>query len=246
MLALTACAAVTDPADDGGNGSGSGDGATGPAAPSFDEHGVVGSAGRALLDPSIGSAIVEIDTSPDRSLGQSARDALGAALGEHGGKAVTLAGDAELPAAEVTSEADLRALAKKHRDERSDGDTIVVHVLVLSGRFEDEGALGVAFDATSFAVFPDQLDGGLFSSLNRDRFEQAVAVHELGHLFGLVNLTGEGGFHEDADNPGHSRSEDSVMFWAIEDVSVANVFRGGSPPTTFDDDDRQEMKRISR
>jgi hypothetical protein len=33
------------------------------------------------------------------------------------------------------------------------------------------------------------------------------------------------------------------MFWAVEDVSIANLFRGG-PPTTFDGDDRREMELI--
>ena len=58
-------------------------------------------------------------------------------------------------------------------------------------------------------------------------YETSVVVHELGHLFGLVNLTGKGAFHEDPEHRGHSSSADSVMYWATEDISVGNVFRGG-------------------
>lgn len=35
------------------------------------------------------------------------------------------------------------------------------------------------------------------------------------------------------------------MFWAVEDVSVRNVFSGG-PPTEFDGADEEEMARIRR
>lgn len=68
-------------------------------------------------------------------------------------------------------------------------------------------------------------------------------VHELGHLFGLVNLTGEGAFHEDPDHEGHSRNTSSVMHWAVESTVVGDVFEGG-PPRDFDTDDEQEMQAI--
>ncbi len=66
---------------------------------------------------------------------------------------------------------------------------------------------------------------------------------ELGHLFGLVNLTGLGGFHEDENSPGHAASEDSVMHWAVESFSFIELF-GGGPPSEFNEADREEMRLI--
>lgn len=248
VLLTSACAAVTEQdgtgdRPDNGAADGGGSDGDGVVDAGFDDHGAVGSLGDALLSASVPNVIVEIDSTPDEQLTDAARTGLSGALADHGGKAVSFTGGSDVAPQQEYSAGDLRRIARANRSESSSGDTLTAHVLVLSGRFENESALGVAFDASSFAIFPDRIRAGVVASLNYDRFEQAVVVHELGHLFGLVNLTGEGGFHEDADNPGHSENRDSVMFWAVEDVSIGNVFRGG-PPTTFDADDRREMDRI--
>ena len=150
--------------------------------------------------------------------------------------------DGSAPAQEVYTAEDLRAITAASRETSSAPSRPAIYVLVLEGRYENDRVTGVAFGATSFAVFPDQIGGGLLG-LEPESFETAVLVHELGHLFGLVDLTGEGAFHEDAQHPGHSSSDASVMYWAVEDISITNVFRGG-PPREFDDADRKEMARI--
>lgn len=198
----------------------------------------------ALLSPSIAAAIVEVDTTDGVELTSRARRALVDALRAHGGKrTVTAGGAGTVPAADVYTVADLRRLAAAHRSTRSDGNRVSVYVLVLEGEFVDDAVTGVAFEASSFAIFPDTLGGGLLSAASYPQFEESVAVHELGHLFGLVDLTGHGAFHEDPEHPGHSASRASVMYWAVEDVSIANLFRGG-PPSDFDADDRREMDLI--
>ncbi len=74
-------------------------------------------------------------------------------------------------------------------------------------------------------------------------FERAVAVHELGHAFGLVNRTGVGAFHEDPGHPGHTGDESSVMYWAIESPSLTEIF-GTGPPSGFTEADRREMDLV--
>ena len=213
-----------------------------PPQPTFDDAGPIGSAGRTLLSPDVARAVVEVDRSAGAQLRVDPRRIVAEQLGEHGGKSVTVAGDGRVPAQDVYSADDLRALTRRHRDRRSSAQRVAVYVLVLEGRYTDERVTGLAFGATAFVLFPDQM-GGAPLGVNRDAYETAVVVHELGHLFGLVNLTGQGAFHEDPEHPGHARSDGSVMYWAVEDVSIANVFRGG-PPREFDDDDLREMDRI--
>ena len=213
------------------------------APPAASDTGDVGSAAKALLSPGVPAAVIEVDTAPGARLSGDVIDALRDPLARHGHKrSVTTGGASDLPARPVYTAGDLRDLAAASRITRSEPGRAAVYVMVLPGRFEDASATGVAFDATAFAVFPEQISGGLLG-LNAGEFERAVLVHELGHLFGLVDLTGHGAFHEDPEHKGHSNSRASVMYWAIEDVSLRQVFAGG-PPTEFDPGDTQEMERI--
>ena len=148
----------------------------------------------------------------------------------------------ELPDQDVWTTAQLRSLMENSRSSWSSGRRASLYVMVLSGRHEDANAVGISFNASVFALFPEQLGGGLLG-LNYEAYEEAVVVHELGHEFGLVNLTGEGAFHEDAQHPGHSASSGSVMYWAVESTLVGEIFQGG-PPRDFDAADVQEMDSI--
>lgn len=233
----------------GGSGGGSG-GSGGSAGGSSSDHGLavddrgaVGSMGPALLRPEVSEAVVEIDATPGESMTAQARNALGAQIEEHGNKeSVGFVEGSTLPEQDIYTTGELRSLMDAHRAVWSNTDRAAVYVMVLSGRHEDDGVVGVAFNASAYAIFPDQLSGGLLG-LNYANFEEAVVVHELGHLYGLVNLTGHGAFHEDPEHPGHSANDDSVMFWAVESTLVEDIFDGG-PPRDFDADDETEIDRI--
>lgn len=227
------------PEPGGGGSAGGGEG------PAIEDRGRLGAMGRALLSAQVPEAVIEIDTTPGDALTGQARDALRSRLAEHGMKqSVGLGASSTVPAQAVYTTDQLRALMESHRAAYSTSSRVAVYVMVLSGRYEDDGVLGVTFNASSFAVFPEQIGGGLLG-LNYANFEEAVVVHELGHLFGLVNLTGKGAFHEDPnpDHKSHSANDQSVMFWAVESSLVENIFEGG-PPRTFDADDETEMAAI--
>jgi hypothetical protein len=49
--------------------------------------------------------------------------------------------------------------------------------------------------------------------------------------------------HEDPAHPNHSNNPGSVMYWAVEDISIRNVLRGGPPPD-FDDADRADLAML--
>lgn len=207
------------------------------------DGGPVGSLGWALLSPDVVEAVVEVDTAGDASLSAEAVAAMEASLREHGAKTVRRVPPETVPAQDRYTASDLRASREQHRSTHSGDGAASVYVLALPGSFERDGVPAVAFEATSFAVFVEEISSRLPPGANAAAFEAAVVVHELGHLFGLVNGTGVGGFHEDPDHPRHARDERSVMYWAVESPSLAEVFASG-PPSDFTSDDRREMERI--
>lgn len=102
-------------------------------------------------------------------------------------------------------------------------EDVYIHVLFLSGYFEDNGTvnrkvLGVSFGGSCvIAIFKDAiLDSG--STLSISRFvEQATLVHETGHLLGLVdNGIPMVSDHADPDHPRHCENPDCVMYWLNE------------------------------
>lgn len=204
----------------------------------------MGSLGWALLSPEVTTAVVEIDQLGGATLSQEAVDALQQALRGHGGKqTVDLVRDEAPSSKDVYSLQDLVDTAQEHRDRHSEDGTVALHVLVLPGRFQAEGVPGAAFHATTIAVFPQEIARLLPPGVEEGAFQRAVVVHELGHTFGLVNRTGVGEDHEDPDHPGHTADEDSVMYWAVESPSLAQLF-GSGPPSEFTEADRSEMQRI--
>ncbi len=249
-LALTGCVVIeqrTTPAPPTGGMAGGGEPPpTAEPAPldASSDRRLVGSLGWALLAADVPNAVLEVDHIGGTSVSDEAVTALEGALREHGGKRDVEVVRSEAEASrDVYSLRDLVEASQEHRDRSSGGDTVAVHVLVLPGRFEVEGVPGAAFHATAFALFPAEIERRLPPGAAVPEFEAAVAVHELGHTFGLVNRTGVGEFNEDPEHPGHTGDADSVMYWAIESPSLSEIF-GSGPPRTFTEADRREMGRI--
>lgn len=207
---------------------------------------LVGSLGWALLSADVPRAVIEIDQLGDAELSREAIAALEQSLRDHGRKeSVEVVVEEGRATTDVYSLEDVVAASSEHRDRFSGDGAVALHVLVLAGRFEQQGVTGAAFHATALALFPQETRNVLPPGAELRAFEIAVAIHELGHIFGLVNRTGVGEFHEDPDHPGHTADEDSVMYWAVENPSVGEIFRTG-PPTEFNDADRREMDMIRK
>ena len=138
--------------------------------------------------------------------------------------------------------ADLTKRADQYtKYQQGDGDQAVFHVLYLKGHDADgDGILGIAVRGDTLAVFPDELDKAVTPLVPYDKIEQAVTLHETGHILGLVDLARKTG-REDPAHPGHSANKGSVMYWAVDGSLIGQVF-GGPPPTTFDADDLADMK----
>jgi hypothetical protein len=159
---------------------------------------------------------------------------------------IDVAGPREIPGAGRTWDLDdLRELAERHRQVTSSESRASMLVLSVAGEFEDPGVLGLAMSATEIVLFPQQI-GDLATSLlgGGSRIERSVLLHEAGHLLCLVNLgyTSELD-HEDPDHPHHSRHRDSVMYWAVPNDAVTQVF-SGPPPDSFHEDDLADLRGL--
>ena len=118
-----------------------------------------------------------------------------------------------------------------------------MHLYFLRGGFaESDTVLGVSVRSDVAAVFSDRVDEAAGLVGNRGRIEDAVTMHEAGHLLGLVDLFLRTG-RADTDHPGHSRSTRSVMYYAVESTLVGSILDGG-PPTSFDRDDLADLATI--
>ena len=205
--------------------------------------GGVGAYAPFYLRPAESSRIVlEVRSQPGAEPRGTTLGHLQEVLGDVSAKEVVTAGG-ELPGGARQWTADeIRALADTSGVEQT-RDGAVMRVLFLRGGFADsDTALGVAVRSDVAAIFSDRVDeaAGLFGG--GARIEDAVTVHEAGHLLGLVDLFLATG-RADPEHPGHSRNRSSVMYYAVESTLVGSILDGG-PPTQFDDRDRADLATI--
>ena len=163
------------------------------------------------------------------------------------------------------SQDDVLTTANRTRDLRTDGDTVVLHLLFLDNQYKDANVLGITYSYSQggrvsssgpIAIFSDAIKGAacpppLGLCLNELAIWEAVLVHEFGHAMGLVDLGAPMQRNHEAEtctvdgearpDQGHSSSSSSVMHCAVETVNIANVFGGGGPPTTYDADDKADL-----
>jgi hypothetical protein len=138
---------------------------------------------------------------------------------------------------------DLRATADATSTVGQGGGRAVLHLLQVHGTFEgSEEVLGVAVRGDVIAFFPDSIEGSATPLVSAAAVEDAVVLHELGHVLGLVDLARNTG-RADPDHPGHSRNTHSVMYWAVESSLVGQVLNG-APPKDFDGDDLADLAAL--
>lgn len=155
------------------------------------------------------------------------------ALHKPGGIELLLGATVPLPGDEHTAEALDDALVG-HAVPPTDGGAAVVNVLYASGAYVgDSGGgsiLGYAYGGGYLVMLPDSIDhtchealGGI-TAASCEIVEAMVFVHELGHLFGLVdNGVAMREDHADPWRGNHDRSEDCVMYWSIARPDIISV-----------------------
>lgn len=220
---------------------------TSPVASSSASSGTgpVGSFAPTLLRPSpVRAILLDVLAQDGAAPRRATLDHATGVVGSVASKPATATGTGSLPGGGRSwSTDDLTALADRYAQATQRADRAVVHVLYLRGTFGgDTSVLGVSVRGDVAAVFSDQVSASETPVISAGAIEDAVTMHELGHVLGLVDLvlsTGRG----DPAHPGHSRNRGSVMYWAVESDLVTQVLQGG-PPRDFDDQDRADLAAI--
>ena len=147
------------------------------------------------------------------------------------------------PISDAYSIEDISRLEREYRTVTSSGQTATMWLVYLNGTLDsDDSTLGVAYEASGAAIFADQISSAATTLVQPNAIERSVLTHEVGHLLALVGLGYKSWYsREDPAHRYHSKYQTSVMFWAIEDISIAALLSGG-PPDDFDRYDRDDLE----
>jgi len=159
------------------------------------------------------------------------------------------------PSGRVWTYEELRAVAQAYRDRPVPADASVIHVLYVDGSYEDDTVqgtvLGFAYGGDWLVMLRDNIDEACASSTVLTspllaplrekvcaRTEASVLLHEIGHLFGLVNNGAAMVVdHEDPEHRAHDVDPSCLMYWAIQRSGavdlIAERFKTGTPTLGF-------------
>jgi hypothetical protein len=234
----------TTTATSGGSG---GDRTVAPPADSPDSgaRGGPGAFARTMLRPQPATRlVVEVLAQQGAAPTDATLSHLHQVLADVSKKQVTLVPTASIPAGDGTyNDADIRAMSDRHAKHAQGNGQAVIRLLFLTGRYEQEkSVLGVAVRGDTAAVFSDMVRGASTPFAPARTIEDAVTIHEVGHLLGLVDIVLKTG-RADPKHEGHSSNPESVMYWAVESDIVAQAL-GGPPPREFDNADKADLAAL--
>ena len=199
-------------------------------------------AARLLRPAGAARIVVQVLAQDGAAPPQQVLDHVRRVLADASGKPVGVVGGGTPPARQTWSPADLRAAAVAG-SRPSAPDEGLIHLLFVRGS-SDRGpeTLGLAVASDVVGVFSERVDDAARGLVTTTALMDAVTLHEVGHVLGLVDLVLKTG-RADPDHPGHSSNPGSVMYWAVESSVVSDLLTGG-PPREFDDRDRADLAAI--
>ena len=131
---------------------------------------------------------------------------------------------------------DIAKIENDYRESYNEGNKISVFLLVVDGNYKQKNesalTLGAAYQNTSLVFFGKQIDenSGGIRKPDKATLEVTVALHEMGHLLGLVNSGSDMvNPHEDEENKNHCENEDCLMYWAIETNGIFGFLQQSIP-----------------
>lgn len=232
-------------------------GCTNPLGPPGDHTGPGQRAGDYLRAQPFTSILVELDYVTGAEPESAAVSLLEQRLESASGKPVEVVRSPGLPGKGSTHRYTIQEVAELERGFRSQfsgGSQAVLYMMWLDGAFSEDTSerkvLGAAYRGSSVAMFKANLHfASRANPLDLTKpplkeVEEAVAVHEVGHVLGLVNLgTPMQTPREDPGSPGHSTNQASVMYHAVETSLIGSVL-GQNPPDDFDTNDKADLRAM--
>ncbi len=189
-----------------------------------------------------GSILLDVHSQSGAEPRVASLDHVSSVLGRVSGKAVAITQGALPGGGRPWTSEDLRALADSVAPAQT-RDRAVLTVLYVHGGFaEEDKVIGVSVRSDVAAVFSDKVADAAGVLGNPAAVEDAVSMHEVGHVLGLVDLFLNTG-RQDPDHPGHSPNKSSVMYYAVESTLIGTILSGG-PPRDFDQADLDDLTRI--
>ena len=194
------------------------------------------------------SMTLEVDWVAGRAPASSALDHLGTILERECDKpaGIEIRRSDQIPAGKSSwTVEDLLALQQRYRTYHSGGSRATIWMVYVDGSFApNQDALAISFSASAAAIFRDRIQDATSSLVSEAAIERSVITHEAGHLMALVNIGYRSKYnHEDPQHPHHSNDRNSVMYWAVEDISIRTILHGG-PPDDFDSYDRADLAML--
>jgi hypothetical protein len=139
-------------------------------------------------------------------------------------------------------DSDLVSLDSQQRQHWPSPGSMSLFYLYLGGSYgPDPGVIGLAFRASSIAVFEGAIDSDSSLLGNAPAVTTTVMIHEFGHELGLVGIFGNAP-NEDSAHPPHSNDTNDVMYWQVDTTQIALL--GASPPTQFDAADLSDLNSV--
>ncbi len=124
-------------------------------------------------------------------------------------------------------------IEKNNRTVFNNGSTMAVFLLYADADYSENNVIGVAYRNTSMAVFGKTVvekSGGI-NQVSRTKLESTGLLHEMGHLFGLVNLgTPMQVNHEDAASEKHCNNTACLMYFKTQTNMMGGVLLSGPIP----------------
>ncbi|MCW3078468.1 MAG: hypothetical protein JWO32_3077 [Bacteroidetes bacterium] len=153
-----------------------------------------------------------------------------------GGITVVLNEITEAPPAR-SSMADIMAIEKKYRTVFTSGDILTTFVYLSNSEYEEgQGnyqTLGIEYGPGSIVLFGRTmrtLSGGI-GQPPYYILESSVAMHEFGHILGLVNAGSKMvSSHMDGAHAHHCNNKECLMYFAVETSDLVANLLGGSIP----------------
>ena len=153
---------------------------------------------------------------------------------------------------------DIQEFSREHKDQHTAAGRVTTHLLFLRGGTSEDSdssrVLGVTIGYDLIAIFPDNIAVAceadpLSLFCETEPFTKSTTLHEFGHALGLVNhgtpmvTPHEAGSCGTEPDKGHSSSQQSVMYCAVDTNQIAVIF-GDNPPDDFDANDKADLRAV--